>query len=143
MTTQVVNRNGQGIADSALQDLKAALRGDAVGPEDPAYEAARGVWNGNIDRHPGLIVHCTGVADVMTAVNFARENDVLVAVRGGAHNAAGHGTCDGGIVINLTPMKDIRVDPELKVAHVQPGESRRHDSSAPRNLHCGWLVASG
>src|SRR6185436_18857054 len=55
------------------------------------------------------------------AVNFARENDVLLAVRGGAHNAAGHGTCDGGIVIDLTPMKGIRVDPELKVVHVQPG----------------------
>jgi FAD/FMN-containing dehydrogenase len=90
-------------------------------PGDEGYDDARTVWNGNIDRFPAMIAKCHGVADVMASVNFARENDLLVAVRGGGHNAAGHGTCDGGIVIDLRPMKGIRVDPARRVATVEPG----------------------
>src|SRR5919198_1343036 len=107
--------------ETAVLELESSLRGPVVCPENPTYQEVRRVWNGNIDRRPALIVRCTGVADVIEAVNFARGNDLLVAVRGGAHSAAGHATCDSGIVIDLTPMKGIRVDPTGRIAQVQPG----------------------
>jgi FAD/FMN-containing dehydrogenase len=97
------------------------LRGKLIRPGHDDYDAARKVWNGNIDRRPALIARCTGVADVIEAVNFARAHRLVVAVRGGGHNAAGHGTCDGGIVIDLGPMKGIRVDPTSRTAHAQGG----------------------
>ncbi|MCI0441500.1 MAG: FAD-dependent oxidoreductase, partial [Chloroflexi bacterium] len=100
------------LGEAAVAELKGKLRGKLIQPGEEGYEEARQVWNGNIDRHPALIARCTGVADVIDAVNFARANNLLVAVRGGAHNAAGHGTCEGGIVIDLSLMKGIRVDPE-------------------------------
>ena len=109
------------LSDALVDDLRGALRGQVIRPGDEAYEPARHVWNGNIDRRPALIVRCAGVADVMAAVNFARDNRLVVAVRGGAHSAAGHGTCDGGMVIDLGAMKGIRVDPQRRVAWAQPG----------------------
>ena len=110
-----------GLSSETIQTLARGLRGQVVQPGDAGYDAARKVWNGHIDRRPAVIARCTGVADVVAAVNFAREQGLLVAVRGGAHNAAGHATCDGGIVIDLTPMKGIRVDPGIRTAHVQGG----------------------
>jgi FAD/FMN-containing dehydrogenase len=104
-----------------VEMFRTALSGRLLRPNDDGYDQARRVWNGNIDRRPGLIARCTGVADVVAAVNFARENDLLVAVRGGGHNAAGHATCDGGIVIDLSLLKGIRVDPTTRIAQVQPG----------------------
>src|SRR6266498_5923226 len=104
-----------------LSPLRGSFKGAVIASADPGYEEARQVWNGNIDRNPALIARCTGVADVIEAVNFARENRLVVAVRGGGHNAAGHATCDDGIVIDLTPMKGIRVDPNAQRAQVQPG----------------------
>jgi FAD/FMN-containing dehydrogenase len=101
--------------------FRARLRGTLLSPGADGYDKARMVWNGNIDRRPALIARCTGVADVIEAVNFARANHLLVAVRGGGHNAAGHGTCDGGIVIDLTQMKGIRVDPRSRTAQAQGG----------------------
>ena len=101
--------------------LRSGVRGAVIRPDDEGYDEARRIWNGMIDRRPGLIVRCTGVADVIDAVNFARDNDLLVAVRGGAHSAAGHAVCDGGIVIDLTPMKGVRVDPVAGTAHAQAG----------------------
>lgn len=110
------------ILDLASVDrFQASLRGRVIRPGDDRYDEARKVWNGNIDRHPGLIAPCTGVADVLVAVSFARDNDLLVAVRGGGHNVAGHATCDGGLVIDLTPMKGIQVDPMNRSARVQGG----------------------
>ena len=79
------------------------------------------VWNGNIDRRPALIARCAGVGDVIDAVNFARANSLLVVIRGGAHSAAGYGTCDGGIVIDLSGMRGIQVDPENRTAQAQAG----------------------
>jgi FAD/FMN-containing dehydrogenase len=87
----------------------------------PDYDAARRVWNADIDRRPALIVRCSGVADVMAAVNTAREARLSVAIRGGGHNAAGHATCEGGMVIDLTPMKGIWVAPDDKLAVAQAG----------------------
>ena len=88
---------------------------------DAGYEEARRVWNGNIDRRPFMIARCSGVADVIQAVALARTNGQLVSVRGGAHNAAGHATCDGGMVIDLSPIKAIRDDPAACIASVQAG----------------------
>src|SRR5262245_4434660 len=85
----------------SVPEFKGRLRGQLLQETDDGYEEARNVWNGNIDRRPLLIARCTEVADVIEAVNFARAANLLVAVRGGAHNAAGHATCDGGIVIDL------------------------------------------
>ncbi len=78
----------------------------------PVTTNARQLYNGMIDKRPGLIARCVDTADVIAAVNFAREHDLLLAVRGGGHNGAGLGSCDGGLVIDLSPMKGIRVDPE-------------------------------
>src|SRR3712207_5732771 len=109
------------ISDAAVAALRADFRGALLFPGDAGYEEARRVWNGNIDRTPALIAHCTGVADVIAALTFARDNRLLVAVRGGGHNAAGYATGKGGIVIDLTPMKGIRVDPSRRTAQVQGG----------------------
>ncbi len=88
---------------------------------DPEYERTRRVWNGMIDRRPGLIVRPRGAADVMAAVGFAREHDLLLSVRGGGHNVAGFGTCDGGMVIDLSRMQQVRVDPRSSTVRVGGG----------------------
>jgi len=90
-------------------------------PGDPEYDTARGIWNGMIDRRPSLIVRCRGVADVIAAVNFARDHRLLVAVRGGGHGVAGHAVCDGGMMIDLSGMRAVRVDPGARRAWVQGG----------------------
>ena len=109
------------LQEAAVEELRSNLAGELLTAEHEAYESARNVWNGNIDRRPALIARCTGVADVIDAVNFARANDLLVAVRGGAHSAAGHGTCDGGLLIDLRSMRSVRVDPAARTAHAQGG----------------------
>jgi hypothetical protein len=109
------------LSDSALQQLTAAIRGGVIQPNDPAYDEARQVYNGMIDKHPALIVRCTDAGDVITAVNFARENGLLLAIRSGGHNGPGFGTCDGGLVIDLSLMKGIRVDPDARTARVAGG----------------------
>ena len=101
--------------------LRAGLRGPVILPADPGYDAARAIWNGAIDRRPACIARCTGVADVVAAVRFARERDLLVAVRSGGHGVGGHAVCDGGLVIDLSPMKGIRVDPKARTARAEAG----------------------
>jgi FAD/FMN-containing dehydrogenase len=107
--------------ETTLQEFKTGLRGELLRPGDEGFDAARKVWNGMIDRTPGLIARCTGVADVRRAVAFAREQELLVAVRGGGHNVAGNAVCDGGLVIDLSRMKGIRVDPAARTAWAQAG----------------------
>jgi FAD/FMN-containing dehydrogenase len=104
-----------------LEHLSAAFRGPLVTPSDPDYDQARSVWNAMVDRRPAVVARCTGPADVVAAVNYARENDLLTAVRGGAHSAAGKGTCDDGIVIDLSPMRGIRVDRDARTVRAQGG----------------------
>jgi hypothetical protein len=109
------------VGEASLQELEESLRGELIRPADASYDEARAVWNGSIDRHPAAIVRCAGVADVRQAVEFARSQDLLVAVRGGKHSLPGFSTCDGGIVIDLSQMKGIRVDPVSQTAQAQGG----------------------
>lgn len=104
-----------------LADLKERMRGQVLQPGDDGYEAARQVWNGLIDRRPEVIARCAGVGDVRDALAFARARDLMVAVRGGGHNVAGNAVCDGGLVIDLSSMKGMRVDPVRRVARAEPG----------------------
>jgi FAD/FMN-containing dehydrogenase len=103
------------------EHLRNSLRGLVIGPDDESYDEARSIWNGAIDRRPACIARCTGVADVVAAVRFARERDLLVAVRSGGHGVGGHALCDGGLVIDLSPMKGIRVDPRARTARAEAG----------------------
>jgi FAD/FMN-containing dehydrogenase len=109
------------LSSSAIEDLKAATRGQVLLPADPDFDEARQIWNAMIDRHPALIVRCAGVADVRRAVNFARENALLLAVRGGGHNIAGSAVCDDGLMIDFSLMKSVRIDPLANRAYVEPG----------------------
>jgi FAD/FMN-containing dehydrogenase len=97
------------------------FRGRLISPGDPDFDAARAIWNGAIDRHPRLIAQCIGTTDVVAAVRFARDHDLEIAIRGGGHNVAGTAVCDGGIVIDLSSMRAVRVDPAGRRAWVQGG----------------------
>jgi len=108
-------------SEQALGSLAANLHGSVLRPGEPAYEAARRIFNGMIDRRPRLIVQALGAGDVMQAVRFARENDLLVAVRGGGHNVAGHALCDDQMLIDLSRLRSVRVDPNRRVAYADPG----------------------
>src|SRR3989442_9058053 len=106
---------------AAVDALKQSLRGPLIVPDDVRYEEARQVWNANIDRWPGLICRPVGVADVLSAVNFARDHSLLVSVRGGAHSFPGTCVCNGGLVIDLSLMKGIRVDPVRRTVRAEGG----------------------
>lgn len=109
------------LGEATIEEFRTSLRGDLVTPEDEGYDDARLIWNGMHDKRPALIARCTGVADVIEAVNFARANNLLVAVRGGGHNVGGTASCDGGIMIDLSLMKGVHVDPKTKTGRVQGG----------------------
>ena len=109
------------LPETAVHEFGASLRGALIQPDDDEYEQARHVYNGMIDRHPILIARCADVADVISAVNFARTHALTLAVRSGGHNGPGLGTCDDGLVIDLSPMKGIRVDPIQRTVRVEGG----------------------
>lgn len=122
-----------GIPSGAIEELRAKVRGEVLLPADPGYDRARTIWNATIDRKPAVIVRCAGVADVMRSVGLARDRGLLLAVRGGGHNIAGNAVCDGGVMIDLSPMKSVRVHPELRRASVEPGATLRdldHEAQA-------------
>ncbi|MBA2595139.1 MAG: FAD-binding oxidoreductase [Chloroflexia bacterium] len=106
---------------TAIAEFAGTMRGAVIQPDDPPYDEARSVRNGLIDRHPALIANCTGVADVVAAVNFAREHDLLLSVRGGGHNVSGAATNDDGLVIDLSAMRGVRIDPAARTVRVQGG----------------------
>ena len=110
-----------GLSEEAVEAFAAGLRGRLVRPADAEYDAARAIWNGMIDRYPALIARCRGAADVVAAVTFACEHDLLVSIRGGGHNVAGNAVNDGGIVIDLSEMRGVYVDPAARTARVQGG----------------------
>lgn len=109
------------VNEQVIGDFKLKVRGQVIQPQDEAYESARKVYNAMIDKHPRLIVRCADVADVMASVNFAREQNLLLAIRGGGHNGTGLGTCDDGLVIDLSGMHGIRVDAKRKTVRVEGG----------------------
>jgi len=107
--------------EASIGEFKASLRGELIRPSDKGYDAARKVYNAMIDRRPAMIARCADVADVITAVNFGRENNLLVAIRGGGHNAGGLGICDDGLVIDLSQMRYTHVDPAARTVRVGGG----------------------
>lgn len=109
------------LSDEQLSALQQGLRGRVATAGSEDYEQARTIWNAMIDRRPALAVRCAGAADVIRAVRFARDNDLLLAVRGGGHNIAGNAVCEGGLQIDLSLMKSVRVDPARRTARVEPG----------------------
>ena len=109
------------LGEQAVEELRQQLQGQLLQAGDEEYERARQVWNGIIDRRPALIARCAGTEDVVAAVNFARTHGILLAVRGGGHNVAGLASCDGGLVIDLSRLKDVEIDVEARVARVGGG----------------------
>ncbi|WP_433633123.1 FAD-binding oxidoreductase [Halomicrococcus sp. NG-SE-24] len=109
------------ITDEAVSEFAGTLRGTLIGSDDEGYDEARSVWNGMIDKHPALIVQCAGTADVISAVTFAKERGIPISVKGGGHNIAGRAVEDDALMIDLSPMNSVRVDPDAKTARVEPG----------------------
>jgi FAD binding domain-containing protein/berberine-like enzyme len=109
------------IRDADVQELRTSFRGRLISPDDPQFDEARRVWNGTIDRRPALIAQCSGTADVIASVKFAARHELLVAVRGGGHSLPGHSVCDGGLVIDLSVMRGVSVDPRRRTVRAQGG----------------------
>ena len=128
------DKRGNAISRELIDGLRTKLRGEAILPGDADYDSARRIWNRSIDKRPGLIVRCVGAGDVIDCVNFARENDLLVAVRGGGHNVGGRALCDDGIVIDLSRMRGVHVDAAARIAHVQGG-AKLGDLDKEAHLH--------
>ena len=118
---QTKNGSMTTLPEDIVARFRTGLRGRLLLPDEDGYEEARQLWNGMIDRRPAMIVRCSGTADVIASVNLAREHDLLLAVRGGGHNVAGSALCDGGMVIDLSEMNRVTVDPDIPVAHVEGG----------------------
>ena len=109
------------IEGAIVEEFKSNFRGEILTANDNGYDEVRVIWNGMHDKRPALIAQCTGVADVIDAVNFSRNNNLLVAVRGGGHNVAGSASCDGGIMIDLSLMKGVWVNQQARTVRVQGG----------------------
>ena len=109
------------LKEAAVEEFRSRLRGELLRPSDKGYDETRKIWNGMIDKRPGLVARCTGPADVLTSVRFAREHNLLVAIKGGGHNVAGTALCDGGLVIDLSRMKGVHADPVRRTVRTQPG----------------------
>jgi FAD/FMN-containing dehydrogenase len=135
------------LSQETISEFSAQLRGELIHPNHTQYDAARKVYNAMIDRHPALIARCANVADVIHAVNFGRDNHLTIAVRGGAHNGPGFGTCDDGLVIDLSGMRGIRVDPTDKTVRVEGGcvwgdvDHATHPFGLA--VPCGFIASTG
>src|SRR4030095_10117198 len=121
MSTQSSIKTVSKLAEQAVNAFRAQLRGELFQPSDAHYDEVRKVYNAMIDKRPALIARCTDAADVISAVNFGRDNQLPVAIRGGGHNGAGLGLCDDGLVVDLSRMKGIRVDPQERTLRVEGG----------------------
>jgi FAD/FMN-containing dehydrogenase len=129
------------LSEETVQGLIAQTRGPVLRPGDPGYDDARALWNGLIDRRPALIVQCSGAADVVDAVNFAREHDLLLSIKGGGHNVAGNAVNDGGVVIDLSQMNGVHVDPSTRTVRAEGGATWG-DADRESQLH-GLAVPGG
>jgi FAD/FMN-containing dehydrogenase len=140
---------GRSIPRSAVAGMSAKLKGKLLEPDAPGYDEARAIWNAMIDRRPGLIVSCASADDVVAAVRFACKHELLVAVRGGGHNIAGNAVCDGGLQINLSALKAVRVDARARTASVEPGatladvdrETQKHGLALPVGINSTTGIA--
>ena len=127
---RAIGEHVSAVDDAEVDGLAARLEGEVLSPEDPDYDEVRAVWNGMIDRRPGLIARCAVADDVLEAIGFARERGLEVAVRGAGHHIAGNSVCEGGLLIDLSPMKAIQVDPRARTARVAPGATLADMDSA-------------
>jgi len=109
------------LSSSAIDTLKSGLRGPLLLPDSPGFDEARSIWNAMIDRYPAMILRCAGVADIRQGIAFARDNGLPLAIRGGGHNIGGSALCDDGVVLDLSSMKSVRIDPAARRAYVEPG----------------------
>src|SRR5947199_9515871 len=134
------------LGEATVQELPEATRGEIVTPADDGYAEACRIWNGAHDGHrPAVVVRCIGAADVIAAVGFARSNDLTIAVRGGGHSIAGFSTIDDGMVIDLSPMRQVRVDPAGRRATVGGGaiwSDVDHETQAHALATTGGLISS-
>src|SRR3954447_25143405 len=133
------------LAEGSIAELSAAMRGRLVRPSDSAYDQARAIWNGAHDRYPALVAQCAGVSDVIRALEFARSEELTVAVRSGGHSIPGFSSVDGGLVIDLSPMQGVRVDPVRRVARAEAGvtwSSLDHETQAFGLAATGGLVST-
>ena len=112
------------VSEQALDRFRARLRGDLVRADDPGYDRSRRVWNALVDRRPALIACCRAPSDVSAAVQFGCEHDILVSIKGGGHNISGNAVCDGGLMLDLSAMSSIRVDPAGRSARAEAGAGR-------------------
>ncbi|HUG60196.1 MAG TPA: FAD-binding oxidoreductase [Methylomirabilota bacterium] len=119
--TSLLNRSGTAVPEETISAFAEQVRGKLIRPGDGDYEEARRIWNALVDKRPGAILRCSGTADVVAAVNFARENGIVMAVRGGGHNVGGRALCDDGLVVDLSQMRSVHVDPVARTARVQGG----------------------
>jgi FAD/FMN-containing dehydrogenase len=149
MTTPLAGLNGKTVQlpDEALQAFKAAFKGQVLGADDAAFDETRTVWNAMIDRRPGLIARCTGTADVVQAVRFARQHGLVSSVRGGGHNIAGLAVCEGGVMIDMSLLRGVWVDPARRIAQAQAG-CKLGDVDRETQLHglaavLGFVSATG
>jgi len=123
MSIQINSNDGKSISLAAeiIDSFSASLRGELLSTEQPKYAQARQVWNGMINKYPALIACCTGATDVVTAVTFARDHNLLLSVKGGGHNIAGSAVCDGGLMLDLSAMNGVVVDVKSRTVQVQSG----------------------
>jgi len=137
LTIRTIHGTDALIEEKELQRFASSLRGPLLRSGDAAYDDARVIWNGMIDRRPALIAGCTGAADVMASVRFAGEHDALVSIKGGGHNVSGKAVCDGGLMIELSRMKSIRVEPAAKIVRAEPGAI---GAELDRETQAFWLA---
>ena len=116
-----LNGDATTISEETWEVFSASIRGEFLTADEEGYEETRSIWNAMIDKRSGLIVQCAGAADVIRAMNLARDNQLLVAIRGAGHNIAGNAVCDGGVMIDLSKMRSVRIDPQNRIARVEPG----------------------
>lgn len=160
-TGKLLDRVGNAVPEDRIAEFAGKIGASLIRPGDTSYESARQIWNELVQKHPGAVLKCRGTSDVVAAVNFARDNNVLVSVRGGGHNVGGRALCDGGLVIDLSAMRAIHVDPGAKTVRAQGGatlgdvdrESHVHGLAVPLGVvsktgiggltlggGVGWLV---
>ncbi len=131
----------QPLPETNIDALRTEFRGEVLLPTDEGYDGARSIWNATVDRHPSAVVRPLGAADVMAAVKFAREQDLEISIKGGGHHVAGHAVTDGGLMIDCSAMKSVRVNPEERRAWVEPG-ALLHDVDVETQAH-GLVLPGG